>query len=303
MPRKTRTKSLLSHKPSLQFVEPPLDGARYHHVPEVRGALNPKSFLFDEQQQSSTASSSWVTPQFEQLPPSVPRGRRGRKTCISASNILDRSSQLLRKSSVCKFPSLSFERRSSAQPLRRKRADVKNAFEFAVRGPQSVQVHEIGSLSNQLDTKTPKLRTSLRERTTDRRRLSEVTPEGEASTSGRCVEFLTTPGNVARPTKSPAICTAVTPVSATNTPDKDNVFSPPDVETPELHHNGSSSSFLRFLLPPSQPPSPPHCLILAADTPERDYGVKVTWRRRKGLMRLLRDRGNLSNAEALFSIQ
>jgi hypothetical protein len=51
--------------------------------------------------------------------------------------------------------------------------------------------------------------------------------------------------------------------------------------------------------------TPPHTVIseiLATDTPEREYGVKVTWGRRKGRMRLLRDRGYLSSAEALISI-
>ncbi|XP_055761280.1 RAD9, HUS1, RAD1-interacting nuclear orphan protein 1-like [Salvelinus fontinalis] len=205
MPRKTRKTYLPnSQKPSLLFFETPLDDARYHNVPQVRGALNPNSFLVEEQRQNScTACSSW-----------------------------------------------------------------------------------------QDETETPTPRTSLRKGTAERRRLSEVTLEDAASTSGRCVGVLRmAAANVARHGKSPASCSARTPASATHhTPGTDNVFSPPDVETPELHHDGSSS-FLRFLLPASQPMTLPHTVtseILATDTPERDYGVKVTWRR-KGLMRLLRD--------------
>uniref|UniRef100_A0A8C7FET8 Uncharacterized protein n=1 Tax=Oncorhynchus kisutch TaxID=8019 RepID=A0A8C7FET8_ONCKI len=204
MPRKTRKTSLPnSQKPSLLFFDPALDDARYHNVPQVRGVLNRKSFLVEEQRQNScTACSSWVIT-------------------------------------------------------------------------------------------TPTLITSLRKGTAERRRLSEVTPEDAASTSSRCVVVLrTSAANVARHCKSPASCSARTPASATHhTPGTDNVLSPPDVETPELHHDGSSS-FLRLLLPASQPMTPPHTVtseILATDTPERDYGVKVTWRRRKGLMRLLRD--------------
>ncbi|XP_064795567.1 RAD9, HUS1, RAD1-interacting nuclear orphan protein 1 [Oncorhynchus masou masou] len=316
MPRKTRKKYLpYSQKPSLLFFEPPLDDARYHNVPQVRGALNPKSFLDEEQRQNScTACSSWVSPQFDQLPPPAPRGRRGRKKCLSAPSILDRSSHLSRKGSVCKFQALSFQRRSTAQPLHQKHARRKKAVESTLGAheeQQGLQVHKVGSLSteylsNQDETETPTQITSLRKGTAERRRLSEVTPEDAASTSSRCVGALrTSAANVARHGKSPASCSAQTPASATHhTPGTDNVFSPLDVETPELHHDGSSS-FLRLLLPASQPMTPPHTVtseILATDTPERDYGVKVTWRRRKGLMRLLIDRGYLSSAEALISI-
>lgn len=154
MPRKTRKKSLpYSQKPSLLFFEPPLDDARYHNVPQVRGALNPKSFLDEEQRQNScTACSSWVSPQFDQLPPPAPRGRRGRKKCLSAPSILDRSSHLSRKGSVCKFQALSFQRRSTAQPLHQKHAHRKKAVESALGAheeQQGLQVHKLGSLSTE----------------------------------------------------------------------------------------------------------------------------------------------------------
>lgn len=255
-----------------------------------------------------------VSPQFDQLPSPAPRGRRGRKKCLSATSILDRSSHLSRKGSVCKFQALSFQRRSTAQPLNQKHARRKKAVESALGAheeQQGLQVHKVGSLSteylsNQDETETPTQRTSLRKGTAERRQLSKVTLEDAASTTSRCVGVLrTSAANVARHGKSPASCSARTPASATHhTPGTDNLFSPPDVETPEIHHDGSSS-FLRLLLPASQPMTPPHTVtseILATDTPERDYGVKVTWRRRKGLMRLLRDRGYLSSAEAPISI-
>ncbi|KAL0962957.1 hypothetical protein UPYG_G00347690 [Umbra pygmaea] len=308
MPRKTRKSLPNSQKTPLLFVEPPLDGARYHNVPQVRGARNPKSFLVEDQRKesSSTACNSWVCPQFDQLLPSVPRGRRLKKTCQSGTSHLDRSPQLSR--SVCKFPSLSFARRSTAQALHQQPANGKNKNKSGVgaqEDPHDFQVRKVGSVNNQSDTKTTKLRTSIK-RTADRRQLSKTTPEDEASNPSRCVEVLKTPGNVTRPNKHPASYSALTAGSTTHcTPVTDNVFSPPDVETPELHHDGSSSSFLCLMLTPSQPMTPPHNLtldILAEDTPERDYGIKVTWRRRKGLMRLLRKQGNISSTEAPFNI-
>jgi hypothetical protein len=36
-----------------------------------------------------------------------------------------------------------------------------------------------------------------------------------------------------------------------------------------------------------------------ADTPEQDYGLRVTWRRRKGLMMALEEGGYLSKVDAL----
>ncbi|XP_038003564.1 RAD9, HUS1, RAD1-interacting nuclear orphan protein 1 [Motacilla alba alba] len=39
--------------------------------------------------------------------------------------------------------------------------------------------------------------------------------------------------------------------------------------------------------------------VLVADTPEHEYGVKVTWRRRPHIMRYLREQGKLSAADIL----
>uniref|UniRef100_A0A8C7VL64 Uncharacterized protein n=1 Tax=Oncorhynchus mykiss TaxID=8022 RepID=A0A8C7VL64_ONCMY len=170
MPRKTRKTSLPnSQKPSLLFFDPPLDDARYLNVPQVRGVLNPKSFLVEEKRQNScTTCSSWVI---------------------------------------------------THQPLA-----------------------EVGFLERQL----PMLPDIAR---AQRHALLGLLPQQHT-----------------------------TPLART-------MSCPPDF-------------FLRLLLPASQPMTPPHTVtseILATDTPERDYGVKVTWRRRKGLMRLLRDRGYLSS--------
>ncbi|XP_028306730.1 RAD9, HUS1, RAD1-interacting nuclear orphan protein 1 [Gouania willdenowi] len=54
-----------------------------------------------------------------------------------------------------------------------------------------------------------------------------------------------------------------------------------------------------LLYAPCTPPCTQQPDALAVDTPEKDYGVKVTWRRRKELMCLLKERGFLSESDAL----
>lgn len=78
---------------------------------------------------------------------------------------------------------------------------------------------------------------------------------------------------------------------------------PPHVDTPDATRERSRSPSpgpLHALLhrscsPCNQPPD-----VLVADTPERDYGLKVTWRRRKGLMARMKDGGHLSDADVLI---
>uniref|UniRef100_A0A3P9QFX7 Uncharacterized protein n=1 Tax=Poecilia reticulata TaxID=8081 RepID=A0A3P9QFX7_POERE len=83
-----------------------------------------------------------------------------------------------------------------------------------------------------------------------------------------------------------------------------SVCPPPDVDTPErmweeVNCSSSSPRFLLFAQPCTSPcRGPPEALV--ADTPERDYGVKVTWRRRKGLMLMLKERELLSDSDALI---
>ncbi|XP_036375575.1 RAD9, HUS1, RAD1-interacting nuclear orphan protein 1 [Megalops cyprinoides] len=121
MPRRTRKGSLLKSKPQLLFLEPPVDGATHHYGPQVRSALNPRSFL-SEQRTSNSEHSSWVTPQFDSsMQLQCPVRRRGGGTRKSlGSSVLDRSLLLslpqLRKTSVCKFPPLSFEKHVAPQP-------------------------------------------------------------------------------------------------------------------------------------------------------------------------------------------
>ncbi|KAJ8249884.1 hypothetical protein COCON_G00231000 [Conger conger] len=107
-------------KQQLQFIQAPLDGASHPYGPKVRVARHPKIYLSEEQCQSSTAHS-WVTPQFDRCMMSQtlrPHTRRGVKRTCSNGSDLDSSSLLRlprhRKASVCKFPTLSFQKQATA---------------------------------------------------------------------------------------------------------------------------------------------------------------------------------------------
>lgn len=78
------------------------------------------------------------------------------------------------------------------------------------------------------------------------------------------------------------------------------------IQTTEMQciENSNASSLLNLLFFPNQPKTPPrNAALLVSETPERDYGIKVTWRRRKKLMRLLIERGQLLNTEVMISNQ
>lgn len=60
MPRKAAK----TEKPSLQFLERALGGARVQNVPEVRAALNPKEFFTEAEEHNRTALQNWVSVLF-----------------------------------------------------------------------------------------------------------------------------------------------------------------------------------------------------------------------------------------------
>ncbi|NXC70805.1 RHNO1 protein, partial [Anhinga anhinga] len=88
-------------------------------------------------------------------------------------------------------------------------------------------------------------------------------------------------------------------------PVEPEVFSPPDVETPQMpaarswrcsstpprasSHAWHPGGELAAGTDPCGTGEPP--AVLVTDTPEREYGVRVTWRRRPCLMRHLQERG------------
>ncbi|XP_044199329.1 RAD9, HUS1, RAD1-interacting nuclear orphan protein 1 [Thunnus albacares] len=297
MPRK----SIKTEKPPLLFLERPVRGARLQNVPEVRAANNPKVFFSETQAHESSALNSWVSPQFDSSLAAAPPVRRGRRKCHSATSILDSCSQLSRKNSVCKFPSLTFETRSRDQPHQPRHTRRKKATESAVvpdagnQPPRSCQNTSAVSSAQCLDT--PK-----RQLATIRKGNVETYSSGVASSS-RCLDE-SPPIQVTGKCRIPAD-RASTPASKEfSTTDVSSVCSPPDVDTPKAVQEESSCpsspSVHSLLAQPCTPPcnQPPD--ILVADTPERDYGVKVTWRRRRGLMLLLKERGHLSDSDALI---
>ncbi|NXW64672.1 RHNO1 protein, partial [Eurystomus gularis] len=91
------------------------------------------------------------------------------------------------------------------------------------------------------------------------------------------------------------------------------VFSPPDVETPQVsyirnwrcsstlpessNHAWHPEEELAFGIDPCGRGE--SAAVLVTDTPEHEYGVKVTWRQRPHLMKYLRECGKLSAADIL----
>uniref|UniRef100_UPI0037E7F942 RAD9, HUS1, RAD1-interacting nuclear orphan protein 1 n=1 Tax=Semicossyphus pulcher TaxID=241346 RepID=UPI0037E7F942 len=297
MPRK----ALKTEKHPLLFQERSLCGARLQNVPEVRAALNPREFFTETQAQNSSALNSWVSPQFDSTLAAAPPVRRGRRKCLSATSILDNSTQLSRKNSVCKFPALSFQTRSrdqSHQPksTRTKKATACTAVPDAGNQPQgSRQIKRTASSAQCLDT--PK-----RQTTSIRRRNGERVSDAAAS-SNRCLDGPEIP-SVQERCIIPADGASILALNEFSTTEISSIGLPPDVDTPKVIQEGISclsSTSLHLLLP--QPCTPPYDQppdVLVADTPERDYGLKVTWRRRRGLMLLLKERGLLSDSDVLI---
>lgn len=201
---------------------------------------------------------------------------------------------------MSKFPPLTFQMRSRDQPHQPKNSHKKKATECTVvsdKGRQPQGLLRPGTISSAQSSDTPKRRTtSVRKRNVAR--YSE-----SAASSSRC---LAQPQNPAVQVKEPIMANAAsTPASSEPCNTEVSSVSPlPDVDTPKVIQDGSggpSPPSLRLLLPQS---SPLRCKqipdILVADTPERDYGLKVTWRRRRGLMFLLKEKGHLSDSDVLI---
>uniref|UniRef100_A0A3Q3GL42 RAD9-HUS1-RAD1 interacting nuclear orphan 1 n=1 Tax=Labrus bergylta TaxID=56723 RepID=A0A3Q3GL42_9LABR len=271
MPRKASK----TEKPPLLFLERSLCGARLQNVPEVRAALNPREFFTETAtHDTSAALSSWVSPQFDSALAALPPVRRGRRKCQAAS-ILDSSTQLSKKNSVCKFPALAFQTRTRDQSRRTKGTRSKKATECAA-------VPDVGN--------QPRGSSPVKKTVSSRQCLE--TPKRQSTTIRRRNGYTV-----------PAVGASILALNEFSTTEVSSISLPSNVDTPKVIQEGisCSSTSLHVLLPqPCTPPcsQPPDTLV--GDTPERDYGVKVTWRRRRGLMLLLKERGHLSESDVLI---
>lgn len=296
MPRKV-TKTA---KPSLQFLERPLCGAKLQNVPEVRAALNARDFFTEAEAQSSSALNSWVRPQFDISVATAPPVRRGRRKCQSATSILDSCSQLSRKHSVCKFPQLLFKTGPKDQTQQPKGISTKKAIESTHVGNQRQETcRKRRTVSAAQCSNLPKAQFA------SVRKKSAETFSDDTSSHQRCLAEPDRPSmQVSERCRIPAVAHPPLPCEEFSTTEVSSVCPPADVDTPKAmeERNISPSTPCGHLLlaQPCTPPCNGSPDILVADTPERDYGMKVTWRRRKNLMVLLKQRGHLSEADALI---
>lgn len=236
-----------------------------------------------------------MSPQFDASAITALPSRRGRRGQASSTSILCGHSQIsVRKSSVCKFPSLTFEGRNQNQPKRTLKKRVPQCAGVSAEGKQS-QARRFKKTLGANEQETP----SRKVHSTRRRNVASCS-DGEAS----CSRSLDQPGAPDTVVLEGPTETDVTPLPRELSNSKVTSFGPvPDVDTPNIMQASFSDpvpAFLHLVLPqPVTPPGHQRPDILVPNTPERDYGLKVTWRRRTSLMLLLKESGRLSD----FSIQ
>ncbi|XP_073695324.1 RAD9, HUS1, RAD1-interacting nuclear orphan protein 1 [Garra rufa] len=268
MPRNSHKKRLLNpNKSQLLFIEAPINGPKHEYGPQLRSAIHPKTFISEKQQQSSAPCTSWVSPQFNSLETKkFGRGRRNNQmaTRISASN---QGFPQTRSANGCKYIPLSFE-----------------AGLQCVSNSRTKNDRVVSSDSHSKERREIPRRTRLPRKVVEKKALrsrSEVSKNLQFHKNGKR-----------------------TSMDSVHTPNTSLVPEPPNVETPEMPNCSSTSpsNVQHLLFPPNQARTPPRTenasAVLVKDTPEKDYGLRVTWRRRKGLMKLLIDRGQLLPADA-----
>ncbi|MBN3306322.1 RAD9, HUS1, RAD1-interacting nuclear orphan protein 1 [Amia ocellicauda] len=278
MPRK-RKNSNTSKKPQLLFQENPINGIKHHYGTPVKSALNPKHVPTEAP--GGNATCQWVTPQFDAaMQLHLPTRRRKRQQSGSSvqQSVLGRSSLLMaKKTSVCKFPSLTFR---NTVMLHHKAAQQSLAVPL-----------------NKIKCQTGRL--------SDNKEVTAARPCKEAHSSLSLLSTTETCESQRTPLPEMEIDRhdVAQSVRGYRSPDIENIFTPPAYHTPEAGDCGvgnvESDLLGRLIFSPTPNDSEPQGDTLVKDTPEQDYGVKVTWRRRKGIMKYLKDHGQLSSGEAL----
>lgn len=284
MPRKKKN-SCNARKVPLLFLECPLDGAKHQYEAPLQSARNPKHVPSVPMDQN-TSGLQWVSPQFDTtLQLHFPARRKKSHQSGNSSHhrsLLNRSSMITaKKTSVCKFPALAFKdtltppqtgRQLGIAASLRKNTDQNGGLLKDMRGLGDLQIE-----TPQIDHPAG-------------HSVSDKTPSR-------------TDGNNRHPVGGK------TPRTSSRFPDFDSVFTPPQLRTPDADNHphqdrvrGSEAwRDVACVLAPSPSDTPPPCDTLVQDTPEQQYGVKVTWRRRMEVMKFLKDRGKLSNREILVN--
>ncbi|XP_028661397.1 RAD9, HUS1, RAD1-interacting nuclear orphan protein 1 [Erpetoichthys calabaricus] len=276
-------------KPSLMFLESPLDGDRHTYGIPAQSALNPKHVPTLPVDQNSSALG-WVKSQFEsgeqlQFPPRRQKQYHTESTSSYGTSFSISRISKTKKSSVCKFPALSFNEASEV-PQRQKCAPRAGKPILRNKGLLTCKVTEDESL--------PPLS----------RNTSVFQKAGQGAkklATNEAKEYTTNnDGQLREPENSTRFGDLSTNDAST----------PPTVYTPVAnlcssvgeHHKHSPVMDLRFLNYIAQTPcAVDHNDILVQDTPEKEYGLKVTWRRRKTVMKYLKDRGKLTRSEILVN--
>ncbi|NXA21836.1 RHNO1 protein, partial [Ibidorhyncha struthersii] len=252
-PKKKRTHK--ARKAELVFLERPREGHVHRYETPLPLAENPRRVPTKPIDQNTSAA--WVCPQFETTKSAVLKACQKQHCGPHKPQNQDASHSLLhaggacRRAIACKFPPLTFE------------------------NPEGYTVHPSDSLNR------------LRK---DAQQSHSQPKKGTAAKDNTQVN-------------SPENCRE-SPLLPAPQPVEPEVFSPPNVETPQApsirnwrcssalpqrsSHAWHSEEMAFGIDPCGRGES---AAVLVTDTPEHEYGVKVTWRQRPHLMKYLREKG------------
>ncbi|XP_033845791.1 RAD9, HUS1, RAD1-interacting nuclear orphan protein 1 [Periophthalmus magnuspinnatus] len=284
MPRK----KIKTDKQPLRFLERPAGEARVqHNVPEVRAALNPKDFFKETQEHNGSSLNSWVNPQFDTSCATLQTKKRRR--CQSTTSIIGNFTQLSRKGSVCssRFPTLLFEKREQHSQKEKKKASNDCSSSASNESYHQAFCQNTNAVCN-----VPNM---------------EILHQNDIVKvyNGSDLKKKTTPSQIQFFTASETSCLLLENPSSHRSKDCTNADNAPvqlSTIKPTITEKYSTYSHLLCSPPTCTPPGSRILDTLAPDTPERDYGVKVTWRRRRSLMLLLKEKGHLSDSDSIIHI-
>ncbi|TRY90854.1 hypothetical protein DNTS_020878 [Danionella cerebrum] len=261
-------------KSQLLFKEAPINGARHECGPQLHSAIVPRTYISDKQR-SAKLASSWVSPQFTSITSStVTRGGQRVRKKQRLPRISNKASvsclSLVGKAPFSRYTRLSFE--PTGQELENVHR-LKTANKVLVSSEIHRKEHEETSMRTCFSQKGSEEWTRCNTFTSCNQKKVSNTPVSNINGEEVRVDLM-------------------------NSPNTSSVPDPPTVETPEMPHCSSTSpsSVHLLLFPPNLAKTPPRKeqqSLLVPDTPEKDYALRVTWRRRKNLMKQLIDRGRL----------